>query len=409
MPIKSITRNVKLKSGSLFWPDRLPAPPPRHPPLENDIRCDVAVIGAGLTGAMAGRALARKGFDVVFIDKRDAGQGSTSASTALVQYEIDTPLFKLIRSHGAADAIASYRCCLNAIFELRALARELGGGVEFRERPSLYLASKADDVPDLEKEFRARRSNGFAVEFLEASELKESYSLRAPAAIWSAHAAEVNPLQLTLRLIQSAKRLGARVFGHTTAMALAETKRGVAVTTDSGAKIHARHAVVATGYETDARATGRRLKLKSTYVMVTRPLATPFCDGCPLIWETARPYVYIRPTIDNRLMIGGADEPFVDAAARDRLLPRKMKVLHRRLKALFPEIRSRPSYSWTGPFGESADGLPFIGRTRPGSRIFHALCYGANGTNFAVIAADILGDALCGRRNARARLFAFDR
>src|SRR6476620_7623721 len=75
-------QEMDLKSGTLFWPDR-DGRLGHHPRLRNDLRCDVAILGAGLTGALAAYTLSAEGFDVVVLDKRDVGRGSTSASTAL--------------------------------------------------------------------------------------------------------------------------------------------------------------------------------------------------------------------------------------------------------------------------------------------------------------------------------------
>ena len=43
------------------------------------------------------------------LDKRDVGGGSTSASTALLQYEIDMPLVELSTRIGRRDAEECYR------------------------------------------------------------------------------------------------------------------------------------------------------------------------------------------------------------------------------------------------------------------------------------------------------------
>jgi len=61
-----------------------------HPALVTNQRCDIVVIGAGITGALVSEALTADGHSVVILDVRDVGHGSTSASTALLQYEIDT-------------------------------------------------------------------------------------------------------------------------------------------------------------------------------------------------------------------------------------------------------------------------------------------------------------------------------
>ncbi len=67
-----------------------------YPALQNDTSCDVVVIGAGITGALAAFYLACAGVDAVVLDKRDVGAGSTAASTALLQHAADTELVDLI-------------------------------------------------------------------------------------------------------------------------------------------------------------------------------------------------------------------------------------------------------------------------------------------------------------------------
>lgn len=60
--------------------------------LQEDACWEVLVLGAGISGALIAHALVKAGRDVLVIDKRDVAGGSTSASTALLQYEIDTHL-----------------------------------------------------------------------------------------------------------------------------------------------------------------------------------------------------------------------------------------------------------------------------------------------------------------------------
>lgn len=80
---------MDLKSGYPYWAVKnglmyaVPQP-------DADLTCDVAVVGAGITGALIDDELAGHGHDVVVLDQRNVGWGSTSASTALLQYEIDT-------------------------------------------------------------------------------------------------------------------------------------------------------------------------------------------------------------------------------------------------------------------------------------------------------------------------------
>lgn len=56
-----------------------------YPFLDHDVCCDVAVVGAGITGAMVAHRLSGDGNSVIVIDGRDVCRGSTAASTALLQ------------------------------------------------------------------------------------------------------------------------------------------------------------------------------------------------------------------------------------------------------------------------------------------------------------------------------------
>nr|WP_273503322.1 NAD(P)-binding protein [Paracoccus sphaerophysae] len=65
---------------------------------------DPVVVGAGISGALTVEALSRAGRRVLVPDRRAAVRGSTPASTAMIQHEIDVPLSRLIRQTGRARA-----------------------------------------------------------------------------------------------------------------------------------------------------------------------------------------------------------------------------------------------------------------------------------------------------------------
>jgi len=400
---------MDLKSGGLYWPGQSKqiAKPAA---LEKDISCDVAIIGAGLTGALLAYALGKEGIDTVVLDKRGIAAGSTSASTALILYEIDVPLFELIRRNGQEKAVRSYQLCLRTIDQLKQTVGKLEEPCGFAPRSSLYLARRKQDVPKLRREFAARKNFGFNVEFLSRREIEQRTSFSRPAALLAADAAEINPHSFTQCLAKSAMNSGARVFAGVTVRQIEHLRKGVILRTDLGYRVSARKLIVAAGYESVEFFRRKLVRLKSTYVLTTEPVKD--FNGWPnkcLIWETGHPYYYLRTTADARLMIGGADEDFVNPAKRDQLIQKKARLLQRRLEKMFPEIEIAPAFAWAGTFGETADGLPYIGCLPSSKNILFALCYGANGTNFAMLAANIAHDWVREKPNPDAELFALDR
>ncbi|MGC4001851.1 MAG: FAD-dependent oxidoreductase [Pirellulales bacterium] len=90
-------------------------------------------------------------------------------------------------------------------------------------------------------------------------------------------------------------------------------------------------------------------------------------------------------------------------------LEAKVAKLVARFHELFPGTEFVPEYAWAGTFGESADGLAYIGSPPGRPRVGFAVGYGGNGITFSMIAAGILADAFLGRTNADGEIFRFGR
>ncbi|ALW89558.1 NAD(P)/FAD-dependent oxidoreductase [Deinococcus actinosclerus] len=406
---------MDLRSGRAFWP-LTNGLMHTYPPLGSDERADVLVIGAGITGALLAEALSAAGLDVVVTDLRDAAFGSTSASTALLQYEIDTNLVDLIPMTGQADAERAYHLCREAIGMVRDLTAELPDDCGFRERGSLYYASNRRDARMLAQEHAARTRAGLNVEHLDARSLKARFGITAPAALFSPDGGEVDPYRLAQHLLKRAQGRGARVYDRTEVTRLDEPRDGrrddFTAHTDRHAKIQARWVVVATGYEAE-KFLGRRLaQLKNSYALATEPIEQTdgelWPTGC-LIWETARPYLYARTTQDGRVVIGGEDDNHHSPARRERALPAKQKRLERKLGKLLPHLHPETAFAWAGTFGETKDGLAYIGPRQTGDRLLFALGYGGNGITYSVQAARLLTDLIQGEETGDLRIFRLDR
>jgi glycine/D-amino acid oxidase-like deaminating enzyme len=168
--------------------------------------------------------------------------------------------------------------------------------------------------------------------------------------------------------------------------------------------------VYATGYETERMLRQPAVRLHDTYAFASEPVAgLEQWYRRALVWETARPYLYLRTTDDHRVLVGGADDRHTSPERRDRALAEKTEHLLRRARRLFPDLGLTPAFAWAGTFAESDDGMPYIGcHPRYPDSIF-AACYGGNGTVFAMLASEIVRDWCMGRKNEMAEWFGFGR
>jgi glycine/D-amino acid oxidase-like deaminating enzyme len=380
------------------------------PPLSRDRRCDVAVIGAGITGALVSDALTAEGLAVIAVDRRHPAEGSTSASTALLQYELDASLTELIDKVGRERAENAYRACLDGVRAIGRAARGLEQEVGFRRRPSLYYASRPGDVEALRKESVARRRAKLPCEVLEHKAIRKLVAFDAPLALWSTAGGEVDPWRLTHALLERCTTRDFELYGRTDVTRVEPGKTSVVLHTNRG-RIVARNVVVAAGYEAERLLPECVAKLNSTFALVTEPVKAfeGWGQRC-LIWESARPYLYARTTSDDRIMVGGEDVPFRDPEHRDALVPSKCATLLAKVRRLFPRIEMEAAYAWAGTFGETEDSLPYLGPHPAGDpRVHYALGYGANGMPFSAIAAEIVTAAVLGKPHRYADTFAFDR
>lgn len=399
---------MKLKSGYPFWlvKDGLPY---NYPKLDQDLDIEVAILGAGITGALVRHELQQHGISCVALDARTIGLGSSCASTALLQYEIDTPLHKLTDMVGKDHAQRAYQLCGAAIDELQDICRRVGYE-EFTRRKSLFYAAYKKDVAALKKEFEARQDAGFDVRYLDADTLAMEFGVPGHSAILSDQAAVTNAYGLTHALLQHGKRDKFPIYDRTPIVDIKHHKSGVTLRSENGYTIRARYLVYATGYEVVNYIAEPIVKLKSTYAIISEQHdEKDFWKDEVLIWNTANPYLYMRTTPDNRIIIGGRDEDFYNPKKRDAIIDRKAAQLQQDFKKIFPKIPFDMEFSWTGTFGETKDGLPYIGAYDLLPNGFFALGFGGNGITFSVTAARIIRELLQGKTVADAQIFRFGR
>ncbi len=384
-----------------------------YPILRHPLQVDFLVMGGGITGALIAWYLAKAGVAVAVVDRRHIGMGSTCASTALLQYEIDVPMHQLAKSVGEKNAARSYRLCIDAIDALEQICEKMSLATGFERKPSIYCASRIADLQDIDLEYTIRQKHGIRVERWDKSDVARAFPhFQSPGALYSPHdAGQVDAYALTHALLQDAIKEGAQVFDKTEITDIQHEKRQVVLRTQHEYSIRAKQLVIASGYESQEYLKQKVTRLHATYALVSEPFEGGeiwYRDA--LIWETARPYLYLRTTSDHRVLIGGRDEPFYSPGKRDKLLTKKTQLLTQDFDKRFPTLAPLAvDFNWAGTFAETPDGLPFIGSVRERPRTVFALGFGGNGIVFSQIAATIIRDAALGKKNPDAPIFSFAR
>ncbi len=354
--------------------------------------------------------LTSRGHDVCVIDREMPGHGSTAASTAMLQWEIDKSLSDLTDIYGFKRAAHIYRHSLAAVSGLIDLAASVGVPCHMRPRQSLYLAAGEVGASQLMTEHDLRRRAELPGNFIDHRTLLGQFGISREAAILSPGSADADPVLLSEGLLASAVHKGALLF-DSEAQAYDNAGLAVIVETDSSHVIEAQHVVLATGYVMPDFIKSDMHKVASSWAIATEPLQPGelWRDG-DLIWEASEKYNYARTTADHRIIIGGEDnDQIVEPDQRDALIPQKSGVLLRKLEALWPHVNARPAFEWAGAFSTTGDGLPLIGRVPGHPRLFAAYGYGGNGITFSFLASQMIARMIAGDTKAWFEDFALDR
>ena len=112
-----------------------------YPSLKEDVETDILIVGGGITGSLMAHKCIEQHYKTVLIDRREVANGSTSATTSMLQYEIDIPLYELSEMIGKPAAEANYWAYYNSIDDLEKIVKNISSDCGFEKKESLYFAA----------------------------------------------------------------------------------------------------------------------------------------------------------------------------------------------------------------------------------------------------------------------------
>lgn len=387
--------------------------------LSDDMECDVAIIGAGVTGAICAYYFTQAGIKTVVFDRNIIGFESTSASTSILQYEVDYMLSVLREMIGFEKALKAFKLCEKAVYDIQEIINGLDDKSEFTRRESLFYSSRPAEYKSIKKEYELRKENGFDVEFLDRKTAQEKFSFPIEAGILSrSGAAEIDPYRFSHALISESVKKGLEVYEHTEISEIKPKEDYVILTTKFKNSVKARRAIITTGFEAKNLIAEKIVSLSRTFCVATKPVHSSegWHNRC-IIRDSNQTYSYIRSTNDNRIIIGGEDSSIGGINSKmsnldngDPAAKEKFIILVDRLKTMFPGIQGiEAEYEFSGIFGSTKDGLPYLGEYGGMPCCYFCLGYGSNGILYNIFGAQFLRDLYMGNHRPELDIFRFGR
>ena len=378
--------------------------------LTKDIDTEVIIVGGGVTGSIVGYYFSKNSIPAVILEKERIAHGSTSITTSLLQYELDSNAGELEEYTSLENIITSYKLGLKALDELDEFIKGYGNKCKYEKKDTLLYTSKECEVKAMEEEYKIRKNAGIDVKFI--SKEDNSFSLDIKGGVYGVNGgSQLDPYEYTHQLLEVSCNMGLQVFENTEVMDINYEQDSVEVTTSFGYKVRGKKVIIATGYNTE-RFTKRNFGVKTvTYNIATKPVEN--FDGWfnrVLIRDNCEPYNYFRTTADNRIIAGGEDVDFYTNIENEKLAKEKYTILLNRIKNMFPNIKDiEIDYEYCGGFISSQDNLGYIGEDPNHKNLWFCLGYGANGILFAILGGMMLSKLYKNEIDENIKLFKVDR
>jgi len=369
---------------------------PSEPTLQEDVRTDVCIVGAGIAGLTTGYLLALEGKAVVVLDDGAIGGGMTGRTTAHLTDAFDDRYVEMEKLHGADGSRLIAESHAAAIDKIENIVSQERIDCGFERLDGFLFFQPGDSTQMLDDELAAAHRAGVQVDRVDKAPID---TFDTGPALRFRNQGQFHPLYYMSALARAVERLGGQIFTHTHATEI-EGGSSAKVKVESGAVVSCDSIVVATNTPVnDLVAIHTKQAPYNTYVIGARVPARSITRA--LYWDTSDPYHYVRIQSDNNdptsefLIVGGEDHKTGQANDGER----RYANLERWTRERFPQM-GNVEFRWSGEVMEPVDGVAFIGRNPlDADNVFIATGDSGQGMTHGTIAGILLTDLLQGREN----------
>lgn len=389
---------------------------PRNPSLANDIKVDVAVIGAGYTGLSAAYHMKRLRPDevVVVLEAKCAGHGASGRNGGMCLNQASIDYMSMV--HPETHKL-TYDATAQSIKEISELMKARGFGSFIRSSGSLLVNLNDKGIKKSRDYVGKASSIGVPVEFWDRRRVAKEIGTEVYAGgLYDPSAAEVEPMKMVQALKKTAESIGVLVYESSPVLRVDEGKPLLLLVKGADGEHHtvtAGTVVLGTdGYSSKLGFFKNKIVVSHTEMAATEVLEKNTISE--LGWASRLPfhddhiYLYhLGTTEDNRITIGAgnAEYFFNDSLIYRKDLDKRRKALQRELVRIYPALKGVEfEFVWSGVMTFSLDMAQSVGVMGKNRNIYYGIGYAGHGVSLAFLFGKVIADIYVGRDNEWKRM-----
>jgi gamma-glutamylputrescine oxidase len=333
-----------------------------QPPLEEDIKTDFLVIGAGAAGLSAAYSLMSKGVKVALIEKNICGGNTSGKSAGFLTPDSELEMSQLLRRFGHENAKFLWNVAVHGVHLMVSRINEHSMECDLQKQDSLFLGNGKGGLKEVRKEMEARKILGFEQQFFNKEELKNVIgSDQYSGGVLYPDTYGVNALQYCQEMKRVLLENGVKIYESTEAVFIKDHY----VKTRLGS-VTAGEIIFCADKPTPALTHfSNNIFHAQTFLTISEPLSEKtisrvFPSGRHQCWDTDLIYAYYRLTGDNRILLGGGSL-LTTYSKNDVYSPSVINHVIKKFRRKFEQLRDLEFIQyWPGRIDTTRDLIPTV-------------------------------------------------
>lgn len=365
-----------------------------RPCLQENIRCDVCVIGGGLTGINAALNLAEKGYSVVVLESERVGWGASGRNGGHAGGGPRHGVTELEQLLGKDDAQRHWDLNRIALTYCKDRITQHEIDCDWRDG-NIHACFNIKETEETKREidYLHQRYKAEHISFLSPEEMAGKIGTTVYAGgEMNSESGHMHPLNFILGLAIEAEKIGVKIFENS--RVIKNDRANPSTLSTEYAQVIADKVVIGcNGYleKLEPRIAGNIMPINN-YVLATEPLSEDVARSLirdnESVSDTRFVVNYYRLSPDRRMLFGGGE-------SYTKKFPADIKKFVRKyMLRIYPQLaEARIDYGWGGTLAVTMNRFANFGRI---DSMYYAHGYSGHGLVLASFAGKLIADAIDG-------------